>query len=985
MVFLFFQDREAKIDFSCPERRFVNRPETEAEFSYDIVVCCAGPDAAFAARVAETLEERHAFKVAFYRDANSEVFFFGTVHGNSIEAVDCSSMVVVVISEDTNYREDVVGEEFDHAVEKAKPIALVCRGQPQRPWENQIKGEGLVYEPLPSGGVSDEDVALLCDKIVSVFSGPRYKLKRVSKGGLERPSSSRVIDIYSNDFLGREEDTDSVNALLRKKKVVSLIAGPCVGKTRLAHEIANAHPLPAYIVDFTAAESPEQVATEVAAAFGFQLAGARGKGAESGDQLQARVGRSLAELGPLLMLMDNFEQAVQSAEATIPCWSRYAPDAKFLVTSRLSLRLNRTLNADYLLEPLRTPSRSLIDSKDRAGISQTPGMQLLLRRLESDSVSDNDFFVLAELCLRCAGFPEPIETLAMLLSEGVFTAQHLLKNEKRFTKAAYQGFVKEEGHNHLFPKLEHLCETLSRAELVCWWQSAMFADGVTPDSSESVFLQDENKAREIYYKLHSWRILRLDKTSQRSRMYRPYQEFASLKQEAWLKDDEESIHRDRYLRYFFNEVMDKQGSLSSTDVRETLDWFQEERDNIKRAVEYGVRDGRAEEVAKLVVLLDMSFFVDGPASGYKNLLKIALKTRGQLDTSVVAELLIRLSRTEWSLGDYEACRLIIDEALELSKSLPDEKKKIHLEARAWSGSFREDADISALASYEAEMEYRDLLDQFEAISDYRGVDFVARGLISLLDRQARVSEADEVIRKYDTAGVRNRDSFTYSRLLNNIGIFRWHNGQPAEALDYLNRAKKINLNNRDNLLLAGNYTNLAVVNLDLEEFDRADHFLNKAQELHRKCGNLGWLSVNHVIRCRYWLFREQYELTLDECESVREAVKNVGYLENQTLFDAIEAEATYFLNGGSEASLLLARSVKTRLEKTASKMRRYYAALGLVALCEAECGNKTEALLSIESARAISELRGIDAENQSGYYRRWYKRIITLKESLLNS
>ena len=165
----------------------------------------------------------------------------------------------------------------------------------------------------------------------------------------------------------------------------------------------------------------------------------------------------------------------------------------------------------------------------------------------------------------------------------------------------------------------------------------------------------------------------------------------------------------------------------------------------------------------------------------------------------------------------------------MSKTLSDKHKKICLEARAWSSSIREDADNSTWNAQAAEVEYRDLLKQFDAISDYRGVDFVARGLVSLLDRQGRVSEVDEIVSKLDTKGVQNRDPFTYSRLLNNIGIHRWHNGQPDEAVDYFNRAKKINLENRDNLLLAGNYTNLAFVNLDLEEFDRAEHFLDKAQ------------------------------------------------------------------------------------------------------------------------------------------------------------
>ena len=964
----------------------MNRPETDPDFSYDIVVCCAGADAELATRIAEKLEERHAFKVAFYRDGKSKVFFFGTVLGNSIDAVDSSSLVIFIISDNTDYRRSVVGDEFLRATDGEKPLAVICKGPPLGDWKDKFAALDIAYNEVPINDLADEELDVLCDRIEIAFSRPRNQLKRISERNSNLSTKGAVIDIYSDEFFGRDADIEHAKTLLEQNQIVSLIAGPCLGKTRFAHEAALAQDLPVRKVDFSAAISLEDLANEVSDKLGFPLAGQRDEGAEKGEQLQIRVGRALSEFGPLLVILDEFENAVANAPKALSIWCHHAPEAKFLATSRIALGdlrqegIKPPKAVEFHLEPLEGPSRDAIDQRKRAEIASAPAMELLLERLGKPDVADDDFFVLAELCFRLAGFPAPIEALSRLLREGAITANDLLEDESRLSKVAFEGIAESDGHRHLFPMLDQTCSSLTRDCITCWAQSAMFADGLKFDSAEAIFLSGESDAISIYRTLHKWGILRLDKSSGRSVLYRPYQEYALCKLKAWLTSDEQRAHRKRYLAYFANATKKKYSTLLTSEVRSALNWFRDERDNIRVAVEQGIEDGCYEDVARLVISLDISFFVDGPAGGYKVLLDSVLARRSELSEQSVAELLVRKSRTIWSLGNYNQSLVVAHEAVKLSAAFSADGKRTLLEARAWLSSLRETSD--GYTTEEVERECRDLLEQFESIDDYRGVDYVARSLVSIYDRHARIDEVDKLI-QLNLNSSRPRDPYTHSRLLNNIGVLRWHNGQPHEAIQFLKKAEAINLKNQDDLLLAGNYTNIALANLDLEEFSLAESYLGEAYKLHRQSGNLGWLAVNYVARCRYFLFRNEFDLALNFCNRFRKIVYDVDYKENQALFDVIEAEASYFHLGVNDSTVKLVKAARARLSKQSPRLRRYYVAAALEALCDAETGNVASAQTALSDVRTVSALRKIDETHQSGYYRNWHRRVTAFENSLL--
>lgn len=159
----------------------------------------------------------------------------------------------------------------------------------------------------------------------------------VRRRGVWRPARDvpHALPAEADAFIGRKADLVALARRFDEGARLVTLAGPGgTGKTRLARRYAwtwlGEWPGGAWFCDLAEARSVEGIAAVVRSQLGVPL---------GRDAPEEQLARAIAGRGRCLLLLDNFEQVVEHASATVGRWVEGAPEACFLVTSRERLRL----------------------------------------------------------------------------------------------------------------------------------------------------------------------------------------------------------------------------------------------------------------------------------------------------------------------------------------------------------------------------------------------------------------------------------------------------------------------------------------------------------------------------------------------------------------------------------------------------------------------------------------------------------------------
>lgn len=187
----------------------------------------------------------------------------------------------------------------------------------------RVKG---VSEPMELFEVGEDQAPFQpppdSEKVWRVVQGPG--------GWLPLREVPRSLPAERDSFVGRQRDLRALAQVVDSgARLVSIVGTGGTGKTRLALRYAwrwlGAWSGGAAFCDLSEARSINGIAKAVANAMELPL--------RDTEPVQ-QVGKVMAERGPTLVVLDNFEQVARYASHTLGKWLDQAPQVQFLVTTR---------------------------------------------------------------------------------------------------------------------------------------------------------------------------------------------------------------------------------------------------------------------------------------------------------------------------------------------------------------------------------------------------------------------------------------------------------------------------------------------------------------------------------------------------------------------------------------------------------------------------------------------------------------------------
>jgi predicted ATPase/class 3 adenylate cyclase len=390
-------------------------------------------------------------------------------------------------------------------------------------------------------------------------------------------------------FVGREREIEEITDLLASARLVTLTGPGGSGKTRLALRVAASlvdrftHGV--FFVDLSSITDPALVPSAVAQVLHVME--------DPTEPLLETLARHLHDRR-LLLVLDNFEQVIQAANAPGKIVSE-APKVSVLVTSRVTLKLYG--EHEYLVQPLPVPDPA---GDSLQALRENHAVALFADRARA---ADHDFGItaenaatVAEICARLDGLPLAIELAA--------SRAKLLAPDALLERLGYRLPLLPEGARNLPERQRTLRsaidwshELLGRSERRLLARLSVFAGGCTLQAVEAVgnpggelgigtldavgALIDHSLLRRVEGGPGELRFLMLE----------TIREYASERLES-VEDLERT--RRRHAEYVLAVAEEAEPHLMAEDQSVWLDRLEREHDNVRTALRWAIDTGDSE-------------------------------------------------------------------------------------------------------------------------------------------------------------------------------------------------------------------------------------------------------------------------------------------------------------------------------------------------------------------------------------------------------
>jgi predicted ATPase/DNA-binding SARP family transcriptional activator len=368
-------------------------------------------------------------------------------------------------------------------------------------------------------------------------------------------------------LIGRERELEQIQGALEQARLVTLVGGGGLGKTRLALGVAlqadEVSPNGAAWVELGPLADGTLVLPSVATALGIRKEG----GAFEMDALTERLIARLAEGAPLLVL-DNCEHLLDAMAALVRLLLQRCPELRVLATSRQRLGLPGEVawRVPSLAVPDPEQLPAAADEAVAAAVSFA-AVRLFVERAETvqpgfQLESSADAAAVSLVCRRLDGIPLAIELAAARVR--VLTPEQIAERlEQRFTLLTRGARGALPRHQTLRALIDWSYDSLPGAEATLLRRLSVFAGGWTLEAAEAVCSDPSDRMPGPHARIQHWEIFDLldalvdrslvlvDEVAEglRYRMLETVQEYAREKRdESGERTATRNRHRDWYLQ-----------------------------------------------------------------------------------------------------------------------------------------------------------------------------------------------------------------------------------------------------------------------------------------------------------------------------------------------------------------------------------------------------------------------------------------------------
>jgi len=599
-------------------------------------------------------------------------------------------------------------------------------------------------------------------------------------------------------FLGRTHEVELICQLLvgGTARLLTLTGPAGVGKTRLAHEVANrfgdAFPDGIWFVDLTPLRDPALVPSALARSLGLPDAGP--------DPLSAYLhGRET------LLILDNFEQVLPAAPL-LDGLLGMAPGLRLLVTSRelLRLRAEQTLP----VPPLALPDPHHLPPLQH--LSQIPSVALFLRRVKMINpgfrLSDENARAVAELCVRLDGLPLAIELAAARTQ--LLSPQMLLERlERRLSLLHWEAQDLPERQHTLRAAIAWSYDLLSPEEQVLFRRLGVFVGGFTLEAADAIAAEAPNRSIDVLEGLASLvdkSLVQSEEDGEGGHRFRLLESVREFALEQVTTCDEGEVVGLAHVRYFLELAERAAPELVGPRQRAWFLRLEQEHENLRAALRWLWDRGEDELALRLAAALGYFWEIRGYLREGQRALEEALARVPDADPRLLATLLSRLGSLLTWQGETERARVVLEEALALGRALED----IDITARSLShlGRRANVVDLSEEGMREATQVLEEALALRQQLGDRRGAANNQTQLAGIALGQRKYEQAEQLWQEALATSREVGDETGATTPLLLLGLAAGEQGETARAVALLRQGLEASsyLQDRRLLLLASN-------------------------------------------------------------------------------------------------------------------------------------------------------------------------------------